>query len=122
MDAPITSFLGLPSTTYRGCTDVRKIRNKLMHFRDEISLSDRKQLKFCKEWLERHRGKLEEGFPLSTVEADTQQAISRVEVPLAGSATIVAEFVNQLPFTSIGSMEAIPLEIQSQEEALPTNR
>ena len=34
--------------------DVREIRNHLMHFRGEISATQRKQLKFCADWLTLH--------------------------------------------------------------------
>ena len=33
---------------------IRKVRNSLAHFRDDISAVDRTTLRFCAEWLERH--------------------------------------------------------------------
>lgn len=48
--------------------DVRKSRNGLMHFRDEISRKQRRQLRFCKEWLERHRTNLFDTFGITATE------------------------------------------------------
>lgn len=50
--------------------DVRKSRNGLMHFRDEISRKQRRQLRFCKDWLERHRSKVLESFGVSVTETE----------------------------------------------------
>ena len=103
--------------------EVRKIRNKLMHFRDEISINERNLLRFCKDWLVRYRSKVEVNFPLKNVESDTYQNIGIVEVPLSNSlqATTVAEFVNQQAISSTGQMQSIPMEIQPIDEMLPPN-
>jgi predicted transcriptional regulator len=102
--------------------DVRKIRNKLMHFREEISINERTQLRYCKNWLERRRSKVEEIFPLKNIESDTDQSIGIVEVPLSNSleATTVSEFVNQLAIASDGHMESVPVEIKPFDE-MPTS-
>ncbi len=46
--------------------DVRITRNMLSHFRDEISSKQRKQLRFCAEWLARHRPPVLIGANLET--------------------------------------------------------
>ncbi len=108
---------------FRLLDDIRKIRNKLMHFRDEISVNERKQLRFCKQWLERYRPKVEEIFPLKSIELNEQQSIDIVETPLSSSfqATTVTEFVNQEAVSSTGHMESTPAEIQFLDETLSPN-
>lgn len=105
---------------FRLLDDVRKIRNKLMHFRDEISVNERKQLRFCKQWLEYHRPKIEEIFPFKSIESNGQQSIEIVEIPLSSpfQATTATEFVNQLTISSTGNMESVPSEMQFPDETL----
>lgn len=103
--------------------DVRKIRNKLMHFREEISINERKQLQYCKGWLERNRSKIEEIFPLKNVESVTEQSIGIMEVPLSSSlkSTTVSEFVNQQVISSNEHIQSIPVEIQPIDEMMPSD-
>jgi len=106
---------------YRLLDDVRKIRNKLMHFRDEISLKEHNQLRFCKEWLELHRKKVEEIFPLKDIESETEQNISIVQVAVPGttSATTVEEFVNRQTVSKPEPIDDMHIEVQPIDEALP---
>lgn len=101
--------------------DVRKIRNKLMHFRDEISINERNQLRFCKDWLVRYRSKVEEIFPLMKVKPGAHQNIGIIEIPLSASlqATTVSEFVNQQAISNTGHMQSIPVEFQPIDEMMP---
>ena len=98
--------------------DVRKIRNKLMHFRDEISINERTVLRYCKEWLERHRSQVEAIFPLKEVESSAQQPIDIVEVTLSSSlpTTTVSEFVSQTNTLNVEKLDNAPEEIQLWDE------
>jgi predicted transcriptional regulator len=103
---------------YRLLDDVRKTRNKLMHFRDEISMKERNQLQYCKEWLELHRKEVEAIFPLKAIEAESEQKISivQVEVPGTMSLTTVEEFVNQQTVSKLEQIEDKQIEVQPIEE------
>ncbi len=92
-----------------------------MHFRDEISLKERTQLRFCKDWLEFHRKKVEEIFPLNAIESELEKNISVVQVTLPDTvvATTVEEFVNQQVSSSLEQTDDALAEIRPLDEELP---
>ena len=61
---------------------VRKTRNDLAHFHGEISASQRDQLHFCIEWLERQRQAILDAFHFSTEVGEPQQV--EMTSPLPG--------------------------------------
>lgn len=60
---------------------VRKTRNDLAHFHGEISASQRDQLHFCIEWLERQRQAILDAFHISTEASEPQEVEITAPIP-----------------------------------------
>ncbi len=110
-----------------------------MHFRDEVSPQERQQLRYCKDWLIRHRSKVSKLYPLIAEDLKEQQSIDIVETtkeyPISSTHTPIEEtalvsdtilttttFNNGVDTTQVsdnGSIETIPMEIQTLDEDLP---
>jgi predicted transcriptional regulator len=120
------------NTVYSLLDDIRKIRNKLMHFRDEISPQERQQLRYCKEWLLLHRSKVSKLFPLIAEDLKEQQSVDimkttnfSTEEILTASDTlhITTDYIGleTMQVSDNGNTETIPTEIQTLDEDLPSN-
>ncbi len=125
-------------TVYHLLDDIRKIRNKLMHFRDEVSPQERQQLRSCKDWLMRHRSKVSQLFPLITEDLKEQQSVDIVKTaqdyPISTTHTFTEEKLFPVVEAQVvvtqsgldttqasdnGSMETVSIEAQMPDEDLP---
>ncbi len=83
--------------------DVRKIRNKLMHFRGELSSAERRQLQACAQWLSVHSSVIKQTFAVGIPAAPaTDQEI--VEPEEGASQGAVVE-----PYEAAAEQESLDL-------------
>lgn len=66
---------------------VRQTRNDLAHFRGEISASQREQLRFCVDWLERHPPSIPLSWPAYETEAASEAVLVREDAATYATST-----------------------------------
>lgn len=66
-----------PGALQRMLDAVRETRNELAHFRGEITPEQRDQLRFCSEWLDRHRLAIPVNLPSHVPTSKQEQATTR---------------------------------------------
>lgn len=82
-----SSIFGIrPDAIRRLLNDVKDIRNALAHFRGEVSLRQRSQLRFCKDWLNRHPA----DFPIAAILRRSEKPVENEEVRQRPDSTLVA--------------------------------
>ena len=58
--------------------DIRETRNKLAHFKGEVTEQERKKLRFCLDWLQRHQNAVFSAFPKpATAEVTSLQPVDQ---------------------------------------------
>ncbi len=67
---------------------VRKTRNKLMHFRPDITTDERDHLRFCAEWFKNHPPATEVDVTAQVTENETPDQVIKPEEPIAEAAPI----------------------------------
>jgi CBS domain-containing protein len=71
--AVLGPVFGIPSEAFRAMLEgVRKTRNKLMHFRPDITPAERSDLRFCAEWFKNHPPLLQADEPTREAGGATQ--------------------------------------------------
>ena len=95
---------------------VRKTRNDLAHFHGEISASQRDQLHFCIEWLERQRQVVLDAFHFSTEVNEPQQIEITSPIPGPSVESTIEEIIPVEEPLRPGDSRYAPLAIWLQQQ------
>ncbi len=88
---------------------IRKTRNKLMHFRPDITAIERDQLRFCAEWFKNHPPVVQVDEPEVAAEMAERSGATR---PMQGQDAGVAEYIED----SVPDDDAIHDEVSAVDE------